>query len=156
MKFYRIITSLLAVLIISSCIRIEEEAILTINPQADISAHIRNQKIFATAQINVNPLILSAGNLPILYEFEGELAIYNTISGNIIDAGAFTGGGLSQVYTVSADTTTHERFIVIASGSIIAFADTGNDGDDSNNSILATGDFHSEQEIILSQLFPEQ
>lgn len=138
-----------------SCIRIEEEPILTINPTADISAHIKNQKVFATVQINVNPQILTVGNIPLYYEYEGELAIYNTRTGTIIDVNAFTGGGLSQVYTVSADTASHERFVVIASGMINAYADIGDDTDPSNDKILTTGGFYRESQIIPAEILPQ-
>jgi hypothetical protein len=137
-----------------SCLRIEEEPILTINPTAVLSAHVKNQQVFATVQINVNPQILSVGNIPLYYEYEGELAIYNTITGTIIDVNAFTGGGLSQVYTVSADTASHKRFVVIASGTINAYADIGDDEDKTNDKILTTGGFYSEQQIIPAEIVP--
>lgn len=141
-----------ALITLFSCIRIEEEPILTINPTADIYAHIKNQQVFATVQINVNPQIQSVGNIPLYYEYEGELAIYNTLSGTIIDVNAFTGGGLSQVYTVSADTASHERFIVIASGTINAYADIGDDDEETNDKILTTGGFYSERQIFPSEI----
>ena len=145
--------SLAALLIlVSGCLRIEEEPIMTVSPTALISAHIKNQQAFATVQINVNPGIISPGNLPIYYEYEGELAIYNTRTGTVIDLNSFSGGGLSQYYTVAADTTTHDRFIVVAQGSIDAVADINDDKDVSNDRIVATGEFHSELELIVSEL----
>ena len=153
MKRNHIILSV-AFITLFSCIRIEEEPILTINPTADISAHIKNQKVFATVQINVNPQILTVGNIPLYYEYEGELAIYNTRTGTIIDVNAFTGGGLSQVYTVSADTASHKRFVVIASGEINAFADIGDDADPANDKILTTSGFYSELQIIPAEILP--
>jgi len=142
----------LSVVMLSSCINIVEEPIITINPTAQISVHVKNQKVYATAQINVNPQIHSAGNLPVYYEYMGEVAIYNTKTGNVIDVNGFTGGGLSQYYTVSADTTTHERFIVIAQGSIDVLTDVGKDDDPSNDKLVATGEFHNEAEIIIANL----
>jgi hypothetical protein len=143
---------LIMVFLAATSCTIEEEPILLINPTADISAHIKNQKIFATVLINVNPQVLTAGNIPTVFEFSGELAIFNTITGNIIDSNAFGGGGLSQVYTVTADTITHERFIVIASGTVNAFADIGNDGDSSNDKLISTGDFYQEAQYLVSEL----
>lgn len=142
----------LAVLLAQSCLNIEEEPILVIHPAAQISAHIKDQKIFATAVITANPEIVFPGNIPTNYEFSGELAIYNTISGNIIDINTFSGGGLSQVYSVSADTLTHERFIVIATGTIDAYADTENDRDHANDKLISTGDFFQEAQFIVSEL----
>jgi hypothetical protein len=145
----------LFLLLISGCINIEEEPIMTVNPEAVISAHIKNQQVFATAQINVNPQILSAGNIPIYYDYEGELAIYNVETGTIIDVNLFSGGGLSQYYSVSADTTAHERFIIIAEGSVKAITDIGNDSDTSNDKVVAEGQFHNELEVILEDMaFP--
>lgn len=144
-----------ALITLFSCIRIEEEPILTINPTAVISAHIKNQKVFATVQINVNPQILSVGNIPLYYEYLGELAIYNTSTGTIIDVNAFTGGGLSQVYSVSADTASHERFVVIASGTVNAFADIGDDDDKTNDKVITTGGFYTEQQITPAEILPE-
>ena len=149
---------LLCLMMLISCIRIEEEPILLINPTVEISAHVKNERIYATALINVNPQILTAGNIPTIYEFLGELAIYNTETGTIIDVNAFSGGGLSQVYTVTADTASHERFVVIASGTIDVFADIGNDGDSTNDKLVSSGDFHSEAVFLVSDFLipPDQ
>ena len=102
------IIPMLALFMLTSCIKIEEEPILLINPTAEISAHVKNERIFATALISVNPQILTPGNIPTIFEFTGELAIYNTKSGNRIDVHAFGGEGLSKTYTVTADTASHE------------------------------------------------
>ena len=59
MKSYYIIP-LLAAFTISSCLNLEEEPILLINPTVDISAHIKNERIYATALISVNPQVLTA------------------------------------------------------------------------------------------------
>jgi hypothetical protein len=141
-----------SLLALSSCLNLEEEPIIMINPTAAISAHVRDQKIHATGLISANPQMLTVGNIPVLYEFTGELAIWNTLNGTIIDVSAFSGGGLSQVYTVSADTTGHNRFIVIASGSIKAYSDIGNDGDTSNDKLISGGDFYQETQFIVADL----
>jgi hypothetical protein len=142
----------LAFFVLISCIRIEEEPILLIDPTAEISAHVRNERIYATALISVNPQILTAGNIPTIFEFSGELAIYNSNSGEIIDSNALSGQGLSQVYTVTAgaDSTQQQRFVVIASGTIIGYADIGNDDDSSNDKIISAGDFHQEATYLVS------
>jgi len=137
---------------LNSCLDLEEEPILMLNPVAEISAHVKDQKIYATGLISANPQILTVGNIPVVYEFSGDLAIWNTLNGNIIDVSAFSGGGLSQVYSVSADTTGHERFIVIMAGSIKAYSDVGNDGSSSNNKLLSEGDFYQETQFIISDL----
>ena len=144
--------SILAVLMLTSCLEIEEEPILMIHPSAEISAHIKDQKINATALVNVNPQMLVTGNIPTEFKFTGELAIYNSNTGTIIDVNAFSGGGLSQVYSVSADTTGHERFIVVASGTIEAYADIGNDGDDSNDKLISSGEFYRESQFWIAEL----
>lgn len=147
-----LLLAILAGLGLSSCLSIEEEPILQINPSAEISAHIRDQKIYATALVNVNPQVFFTGNIPTIYTFSGELAIYNTLNGNIIDVNAFSGGGLSQVYSVSADTASHDRFVVVASGTIKAYADIGNDGDDANDKLISEGDFYQEAQFMVSEL----
>ncbi len=138
-----------------SCLNLEEEPIIQINPHVELSAHIKDRKLFATALINVNSQILAAGNIRTYYEFFGELAIYNTVTGNIIDVNAFSGGGQSQVYTVTADTTSHERFIVIASGTVNAYADISNDENASNDKLISSGDFYQEAQFIVSELIPQ-
>jgi hypothetical protein len=150
MKALYIITAVV-LLTVAGC-TFEEEPILLINPTAEISAHIKNRKIYATVLVNVNPQVLTAGNIPTVFEFSGELAIFNTVNGNIIDSNAFSGGGLSQVYTVSADTLSQERFIVVASGKIDAYADIGNDGDSENDKLISTGDFYQEAQFRVSEL----
>jgi len=140
---------------LTSCLNLEEEPILLINPTAEISAHIKNQKIFATSLVNVNPQVLVAGNLPTLFKFTGELSIYNTENGDIIDVNAFSGSGLSKVYSVSAEVMAHDRFVVIASGNIDAFADIGNDEDESNDKLISTGEFYAERQFIVSDLLDQ-
>ncbi len=149
MRSYYIIP-FLALVMITSCIKIEEEPILLIDPTAEISAHVKNKRIFVTALISVNPQILTAGNIPTIFEFTGELAIYNTNSGTIIDVNAFGGEGLSKIYTVTADTASHTRFVVIASGTINAYADIGNDDDPANDKLISSGDFHEEAIYLVS------
>ncbi|MDX2432034.1 MAG: hypothetical protein QNK35_13945 [Bacteroides sp.] len=139
-------------LALSSCLNLDEEPIMTINPTVNISAHVMDQKIIATSLINTNPQITVAGNISTLYEFSGELAIYNTFNGTIIDVSSISGGGLSQTYTVSADTTGHERFIVIASGSIKAYSDLEKDGKIYSGNLLTEGQFYQESQFIVSEL----
>lgn len=144
------IIPLLALLITTSCINLEEEPILIVRPTVRISAHVKNARIYATAQINVNPDVLVTGNLDIHFEYSGDLAIYNTRTGNIIDVNAFSGGGQSQVYTVAADTASHESLVVIASGRIEAWADVGSDGEAGNDKLLSEGGFHEEAVYFLT------
>jgi len=150
----RLITTiiLLASLTLTGCLTIDEEPILLLNPSVEISAHVKNRKIHATALINTNPQVLTAGNIPTIFEFSGELAIYNVENGNPIDVVEFTGGGLAQVYSVIADTVSHERFIVVASGTIDAFADIGNDEDSSNDRLISSGDFYQEAQFVISEM----
>lgn len=145
------IIPLLALFTVTSCINLEEEPILLVRPTVEISAHIKNARIYATAQINVNPDVLVTGNLNINFEYSGDLAIYNTRTGNIIDVHAFSGGGQSQVYTVAADTASHESLVVIATGTIEAWADIGSDGEAGNDKLLSKGGFHEEAVYYLSQ-----
>ncbi len=142
----------LFILITAGCLNLEEEPILLVDPTTEISAHIKNERIYATALVSVNPQVLTIGNIPTHFEFSGELAIYNTRTGNIIDVNSFSGGGLSQVYTVAADTAGHTRFVVIASGTIEAYADTGNDGDPSNDKLISEGSFYQEKQFLISEL----
>ncbi len=153
MKSIYIVPMLIA-LVTTSCFNIEEDTNLLVHPTATISAHVKNERINATAQINVNPEVLEVGNIPTVFEFSGELAIYNTVSGNIIDVSAFSGGGLSQVYSVAADTATHEKFVVTASGTIKAYSNIGNDNDPSNDLLISTGDFYEESVFYVSDFNP--
>ncbi len=148
------LVTILTLIMLTGCLNLEEEPILLINPTTEISAHIKNERIYATALVTVNPQVLTPGNIPTIFEFLGELAIYNTKTGNIIDVNSFTGGGLSQVYTVTADTASHDRFIVIASGTINAYADIGNDDDTSNDKMISSGDFHREEQFFITDILP--
>lgn len=141
----------LALFTLTSCFDLDEEPILEVRPSVELSAHVKNSRIYATAQINVNPDVVVAGNLTVNYEYSGELAIYNTLTGNIIDVNSFSGGGLSQVYTVSADTASHDRLVVIAQGTIEAWADVGNDGEANNDKLISEGGFHQEAVYKLTE-----
>lgn len=145
-------TALFLILALSSCLDLDEEPIMMIRPTAEISAHVMDQKIFATSLINANPDIQSAGNVATLFEFEGELAIYNTFNGTIIDVSSVSGGGLSQSYTVSADTLGHDRFIVIANGVIKAYSDMDKNGKINSSNLISQGEFYQESQFIVSEL----
>jgi hypothetical protein len=137
----------------TSCLNLEEEPILLVNPSAELSAHVKDQKIFATALVNVNAQVLFAGNIPTRFEVDGELAIYDTDNGRIIDVRSIDNDeGLAQTYTVSADTAFRERFIVIASGSVSAYADVGDDGSTGNDKLLSQGDFYQEAQFVVAEL----
>ena len=138
---------------LTSCFDLEEEPILLVNPTAELSAHVKDQKIFATALINVNAQVLFAGNIPTRFEVDGELAIFDTDNGTIIDLSTIDNNeGLAQTYTVSADTAFRDRFIVIASGSVSAYADVGDDGNANNDKLLSQGDFYQEAQFIVEQV----
>jgi len=138
----------------TACLNLEEEPLVQIKPTADLSAHIKNQRVFATALINVNSQVLLAGNIPTYYEINGDLVIYDTRNGNPIDINSFDGGGQSQSYTVSADTTARDRFVVIASGTVSAYADIGNDGKISNDKLISSGAFYQEAQYLVEELIP--
>jgi hypothetical protein len=148
-------TLFLFLLTLSSCLDLDEEPVLMVYPAATISAHVKDQKIFATSLINVNPDIQVPGNIAVLFDYSGELAIYNSYNGTIIDVSSISGGGLSQTYTVSADTTGHERFVVIATGTIKAYSDLNNDGKIHSGNIISEGQFYQESQFIVSELVAE-
>ena len=138
---------------LTSCFDLEEEPILLVNPSAELSAHVKDKKLYATALVNVNAQVLFAGNIPTRFEVEGELAIYDTDNGTIIDLSTIDNNeGLAQTYTVSADTAFRDRFIVIASGSVSAYADVGDDGYTSNDKLLSQGDFYQEAQFIVEEV----
>ena len=151
-KIFAFILPFLALLIIPGCLNLDEDPILNVRPTVELSAHIKNKRIYATAQINVNPDIYTAGTMPTRFVYIGNLAIYNTNTGSIIDVNAFSEGGLSQVYTVTADTASHQKLVVIADGVIEAYADIEDDGDPSNDKLISEGGFHKEAVYILSEL----
>jgi hypothetical protein len=135
-----------------SCLDLDEEPMLVINPTAEISVHVKDRKIFASSLISVNPQIIIGGNIGIIYELSGELAIYNTLNGTIIDVSSVSGGGLSQMYTVSADTIGHERFVIIASGTVKVYADSDKDGKIHSGNLLTEGEFYQESQVVVSEL----
>jgi hypothetical protein len=143
---------LLALFLIPSCLNLDEDPLLTVTPTVDLSAHIKNKRITATAQINVNPDIYTAGTLRVWFLYSGDLAIHNAKTGYIIDINTFSGGGLSQVFKVEADTASHQKLVVIAEGMIEAYADIENDGDPSNDKLISSGGFHQEAVYTLSEL----
>ncbi len=143
---------LLALFLIPSCLNLDEDPLLTIRPTVELSAHIKAKRIYATAQINVNPDIYTAGTLRVWFAYNGEMAIYNAKTGNIIDVNTFSGGGLSNVFDVSADTASHQKLVVIAEGEIEAYADIENDGDPSNDKLISSAGFHQEAVYTLSEL----
>jgi len=151
-KIVAFLLPLLGLFLIPGCLNLDEDPILTIAPTIDLSAHIKNERLYATAQINVNPNINTPGTLQTRFVYIGDLRIYNSNSGNVINLNTFSGGGLSQVYEVTADTASHQKLIVIAEGWIEAYADTEGDGDPSNDKLISQAGFHQEAVYVLSEL----
>jgi hypothetical protein len=147
-----VISLFLMLFITSSCLNLDEEPVLLVRPTVEISAHVKDRKIFATSLIDANPQVQAIGNINTLFDFSGELAIYNTFNGTIIDVSSISGGGLSQTYTVSADTLGHKRFIVIASGIIKAYSDLDKNGTINSSNLLSEGEFYQESQFIVSEL----
>ena len=66
-------TLFLFLLTLSSCLNLDEEPVLMVNPSAEISAHVKDQKIFATSLINASPDIQVAGNVAVLFDYSGRI-----------------------------------------------------------------------------------
>lgn len=125
-----------------SCIDLETEPLVTLNPSVGFKAHIRGDSVYVSATVSANPDFIDPGNIPTLFKYEGELDLYNERSGNLLGTTIISGSGLSSVHEVVAVSEDFEEIIIIAKGQVIASADKESDGDTSNDVMLHTASFN--------------
>ncbi len=140
-----------------SCIRIENDPLVTVSPFVEFQAHIRSDKVYATAIIAANPTFIDPGNIPTVFSYEGKFELYNEVSGALLAQTEIEGSGLNSVIEAVASAEDFENMILIASGSVSAYADKDSDGDRSNDLFLHTSSFYEVtnlSEVINIQNYP--
>lgn len=156
MKRY-ILPVFVLLLTLGSCIVIEEDPLVTVDPTVSFQSHVRGDKVYVTATVLANPAYLSPGNIPTLFEYEGEISLYNEITGELLASETIGGKGLSAITEVSVSSDDFLKIIVVASGKVSVYADKGTDGDPANDLFILDADFYQMSlltDIISLQDFP--
>ncbi|MFZ5940840.1 MAG: hypothetical protein ACOYXB_09715 [Bacteroidota bacterium] len=138
---------LLLLLVFQGCIRIENDPLVTVTPSIEFQGHIRNDEVHVTATIRANPTFVDPGNIPVIIYYEGTIDLYNTVSGELLTSEPITGKGLTSIVVAIASAKDFEDIIIIASGTVSAYADKESDGDPSNDLFLHSSDFYQELSV---------
>lgn len=149
--------SLALLFAVTSCITIEDEPFVTVAPDVEFVGHILKNKVVVTATIHANPAFINPGNIPTIFYYEGLIELYNASSGILLGSSEITGDGLTAVVEVEADDDDFEKILVIASGTVSAYADAGSDGETENDLFLHKSTFYEERslaEVINIQDYP--
>lgn len=142
---------------ITGCITIEDEPLVTVSPAIEFQGYIQGEEVHVTATVRANPTFVNPGNIPTVFEYEGELELYNGDSGALLTSSDITGDGLSTIAKAIADADAFEKIVIVASGSVSAFADKDSDGDRSNDLFLHKASFYeviNMSEVINLQDYP--
>lgn len=137
---------LLAAVLMTGCLTIDDEPLINLDPTVDFQAHIRSSKLYVTATVLANATYVNPGNMSTIFEYEGEVQMMNEITGTVVSLNTISGNELTKVVTVSADTTSVSGFVVIADGLVTVYADK-DDGGSSNDILISSAEFHGEAHI---------
>jgi hypothetical protein len=156
MKKY-IIPVIAMLLTLSSCIVIEEDPLVMVNPAVTFQSHIRGENVYVIATVTANPEYINPGNIPTLFEYQGEVSLYDGMTGELLVTETIDDSGLSSVTEISSPSASYQNIIIVASGRVSAFADKGTDGDQSNDLFIHQSDFYESvalAEVINLQDYP--
>ena len=144
-------------LMVTGCLNIEEDPLVTVDPAIFFRAHVRSANVFVTAEISANPTFIEVGNIPTVFEYEGILELYDERSGELLNSVPIEGDGLRTLVEISAAETDYNDIIAIASGTVSAYADKESDGNRSNDLFMHEADFYEVnylRDLIVGQDFP--
>ena len=156
MKKY-ILPVIALLLTLSSCIVIEDDPLVMVNPEVRFQSHIRGENVYVIATVFANPEYINPGNIPTMFEYQGEITLYDGKTGTLLASETIAGKGLSSITEVSAPSASFQNIIIVASGRVSALADKGTDGDPSNDLLLHQSDFYEAvplAEVINLQAYP--
>jgi len=148
---------ILGVILLNSCITIEDEPFLTMSPTVTFQGHLRHDSVFVTATVNTNAAFTNPGNIPTNFVYEGTVELYNSDTGELIATQDITGDAISAIVEVATNAEDFDEMVVIASGSISAYADKESDGDLSNDQFITKSNFYqviSLAEVVNVEAYP--
>lgn len=146
----RILYIAILLITVNSCIVIEDDPLVVVTPTVNFQGHIRSGNVYVTATINANPAFINPGNIATVFLYTGELSLYSTVTGELLNSTEIAGDGLTNIVEVSASAESFDKIVIIASGSIAAYADKESDGDASNDLFLHQADFY--QELLVADI----
>jgi len=126
----------------TSCITIEDEPFVIVDPAVEFRGHLLDDQVVVNSTVYANPAFTNPGNIPTVFVYEGAIELYNELTGTLLATTPITGDGLSTVIRTEADATSMDNIIVSASGTVSAYADKESDGDPSNDLFLHKSEFY--------------
>jgi hypothetical protein len=136
------IYSILVLFAATSCITIEDDPFVIVDPAVEFRGHLLDDKVVVNSTVYANPAFTNPGNIPTVFVYEGAIDIYNELTGSLLASTPIEGDGLSTVIKTEADAASLDNIIVSASGTVAAYADKESDGDPSNDLFLHKSEFY--------------
>jgi hypothetical protein len=127
---------------LTSCITIEDEPFVIVDPAVEFRGHLLDDKVVVNSTVYANPAFTNPGNIPTVFVYEGTIELYNELTGALVATTPITGDGLSSVIRTEADAASLDNIIVSSSGTVSAYADKESDGDPSNDLFLHKSEFY--------------
>lgn len=137
-----IIFSLIVLFSMQSCLDLENEPLVTVDPSVSFQGHIRNNQVYVTGIVDANPVFIDPGNIPTVLSYNGELELYNNVTGELLNSSKIDGAGLSSIAEVSTSADNFDKIVIIASGTVTIHGDKESDGDSSNDVFIHSSDFY--------------
>ncbi len=137
--------------LLSEVISLQDFPVVTMAPTVEYLSHFRGEELYTTVIINANPNYINTGIDPILFRFSGIIQVYDTTVGALLKSGTISGSGLSTNVTLLVDTSGINGLVIVTSGSVTCTADTGADGNASNDIVVSTSKFYSTQVVDLTE-----
>jgi hypothetical protein len=144
-------------LLFSSCLIVEEDPIISLNPSVDIQASFRNNELYVTSIISANPTYVQVGNIPARFTSDGSISIYNETNGTLIDSYDFEGQGITKSTALTTDIVSIDDLIIVVSGTFWCYADRGSDASSDNDVLIGSSAFFEQQlvdELIIEDVLP--
>lgn len=126
----------------TSCITIEDDPFVIVDPTVVFRGHLLDDMVVVNSTVYANPAFANPGNIPTVFVFEGEIDLYNELTGELLATTPIEGDGLSTVIRTEAEAASLDNIIVSAAGTVSAYADKESDGDPSNDLFLHKSEFY--------------
>ncbi len=136
---------------LNDLLNLEGYPVVTMDPEIDYQTYFSNHQLVTTATISANPDYIVAGNIPVIFDYEGVMQVTDQETGALLKSTTIDDEGLSIAVSILADTVSYNNFVIHVSGTLTARADLGSDGDPSNDLFVASTEFNDVINVDLNQ-----
>lgn len=127
---------------LNSCIKIEEDPFVTLSPSVEFRGYVLKDKAVVNASVYAGPVFGNPGNIPTVFEYQGEISFYDEPTGELITSKTISGNGPNIIIETQVTAESFENVIIEVSGEVTAYADKDSDGDRANDVLLDKSQFY--------------